>query len=254
MDKSILYLCIPGIIISLFLFIFIKNSDIEQNKTHSYNSAWISLKEIFKNSQIMWLAIAGALMVGPLESFADVFGEAYLVTVYNFTPSDAGYLTASAIYFGFCMGAPLLAGIADRFNCHYIINIICGIVMATAFHLILENLITEFSSMLVCTLIIGIMSSYQVIVISSIANLAPPQLSGVAIAVANMFNMAAGTGFNAAIGGLLDLYWTGEITKGKRIYSEIAYSDALYIIPVTLMFGVIIFFIIKPNKSELSTH
>jgi fucose permease len=249
-EQSIIYLSIPGILISLCMLLFLKNTDFQQEAPSQYHSSWKSLKEILKNQQIIWLAIAGALMVGPLESFADVFGEPYLVTVYHFSPRDAGYLTASAIYFGFCVGAPLLATIADRFNCHYIINIACGIGMTVAFHLMLEKVITGYTVMFICAFIIGIMSSYQVIVISTVADLVPPHLNGVAIAVVNMFNMTASMGFNAAIGSLLDHYWTGEIAHGKRIYSDIAYSDALYILPITLMFGAIIFFVLKPSRSN----
>lgn len=250
LEQSIIYLSIPGIIIALSMLLFFRNTDKQQTGIVQHYSVLSSLKIIFKNNNIIWLAIAGALMVGPIESFADIFGEPYLVTVYNFTPSDAGYLTASAIYFGFCIGAPLLAAIADRFNCHYVINITCGIVMTAAFHLMLEQMITGYRMMYMITFIIGIMSAYQVIVISSVSELVPANLIGTAIAVVNMFNMVAGMIFNTAIGRLLDNYWTGEIINGKRIYSEVAYSDALYILPVALMFGSIIFFVLKPNNLE----
>ncbi len=251
MEQSIIFLSIPGVIIALAMLLFFKVESQQHSPSVKYYPVWTSLKIIFKNSQIIWLSIAGSLMVGPLESFADIFGEPYLVTVYNFTPSDAGYLTASAIYFGFCVGAPLLAVIADRFNYHYIINIVCGIIMTIAFHLMLEKLIDGYKLMFICAFIIGVMSAYQVIVISLVADLVPPNLNGTAIAVVNMFNMVAGMGFNTAIGSLLDHYWTGEIIGGKRIYSDIAYGDALYILPVTLMFGAIIFFVLKPSDSEV---
>lgn len=250
LEQSIIYLSIPGIIIAFSMLLFFRNTDKQQTGIVQHYSILSSLKIIFKNNNIIWLAIAGALMVGPIESFADIFGEPYLVTVYNFTPSDAGYLTASAIYFGFCIGAPLLAAIADRFNCHYVINITCGIVMTAAFHLVLEQMITGYRMMYMITFIIGIMSAYQVIVISSVSELVPANLIGTAIAVVNMFNMVAGMIFNTAIGRLLDNYWTGEIINGKRIYSEVAYGDALYILPVALMFGSIIFFVLKPNNLE----
>ena len=122
--------------------------------------------------------------------------------------------------------------------------------MTLAFHLMLERMINGYILMFICAFIIGIMSAYQVIIISAVADLVPPNLSGISIAVVNMFNMSAGMAFNAAIGGLLDYYWTGELVNGKAIYSDVAYSDALYILPVTLMFGTIILFIIKPSKNK----
>lgn len=247
-EESIIYLAIPGVIISLLVMFCFKEDAKNCNDIKQSGITLSGLKEIIKDGKIIWLSIAGGLMVGPLESFADVFGEPYLVTVYGFNARDAGYLTASAIYFGFCVGAPLLAAIADKFKCHYTINIICGFAMAIIFHLILEKMINGYLLMFVSAFIIGVMSSYQVILMSTVAGMVPVNLGGLAIAVVNMFNMSAGMLFNAFIGGLLDYYWTGEMVDGKRIYSEIAYGDALYILPVTLMFGAIIFFILRPDR------
>jgi len=75
----------------------------------------------------------------------------------------------------------------------------------------------------------------------------PANVNGIAIAVVNMFNMLAGTAYNVMIGNLLDHYWAGETLHGKRIYSEAAYADALFILPISLMLGTIIFFAIKPK-------
>lgn len=250
LEKATIYLVIPGIIIALAMLFFFKEVDKKQFSVNQYHSSWAALKTIFKNGKIIWLSIAGGLMVGPLESFADVFGEPYLVTVYNFTPSDAGYLTASAIYLGFCVGAPMLATIADKFKCHYIINITCGIIMTLAFHMLLENLVKGYSFTFIWAVVIGLASSYQVILLSTVADLVPANLSSTAIAVVNMFNMSAGMAFNAAIGGLLEYYWTGEMLNGKRVYSDVAYADALYILPVTLMFGTIILFVLRSGNSQ----
>jgi hypothetical protein len=95
---------------------------------------------------------------------------------------------------------------------------------------------------------LGIMSAYQVIIIATVAEIVPSNVNGIAIAMVNMINMLAGTAYNTAIGSLLDYYWTGELINGKRIYSEIAYTDALFILPITLMFGAIMFFILKPKQ------
>jgi MFS family permease len=197
---------------------------------------------------VILLSIAGSLLVGPLGAFADIFGEPYLIAVYHLKPTSAGYLTTSTIYIGMCIGAPLLAALADRFKCHYVINLVCGCVMAGIFYLILEKLVSSYIQIFLCMLVIGIMCAYQVIVISTVTAMLPINVTGMAIAVVNMFNMMAATLYNLSIGSLVDHYWTGEAVNNKRIYSEVAYTDALYILPVTLMIGVIMFFILKPRK------
>ena len=254
MDESILYLSLPGVLIAFCILLFPKDSKSTLVAANKNISMLGSLKEVLKIKQVIWLAFAGALMVGPLEAFADIFGESYFIAMYDFTPEESGYLSASAIYFGICVGAPILAIIADKYNCHYLINIICGLVMVGAFHIILEELITGYSLMFICTFIIGVMSAYQVIVISMVLDLVPISLNGITVAIVNMFNMAAGMVYNIVIGGLLDYYWTGGIADGKRVYSEVAYTDALYILPVTLMFGVILFFVLRPSEAKQTNY
>lgn len=246
LEKSILYLSIPGILIAMAMLIFVKKDELRSDELKSY-SIKSSIKELMKGKVIL-LSIAGALLVGPLGAFADVFGEPYLVSVYHLTPSNAGYLTTSAIYIGLCVGAPLLAAIADRFKCHFIINIICGCVMAFVFYFLLNKMIPNYTSMLFSMFIVGVMSAYQVIVISQVSGKVAVNATAISVAFVNMCNMIAITLYNLVIGRLLDHYWTGEILHSKRVYSDIAYTDALYILPVTLMLGVIIFFIIKPRR------
>ena len=247
MNETIIYLMIPGIIVATVILIFTKNCQDKAEATENYSLRSL-LKKVLENPQIIFLSIAGALLVGPLSAFADVFGESFFTTVYDFTPASAGYLSASTIYIGMCIGSPLLAVIADRFKCHYSINIACGVLMAGAFYLILEKLIDGYMQMFIVTFITGIMCAYQVIVITMVSELVPPHLNGFAVSVVNMFNMLAGTFYNMLIGHLLDSYWTGEMSRGKRVYSAAAYSDALYILPIALMLGAIIFFAIKPRK------
>ncbi len=246
LEKSILYLSIPGILIAMAMLIFVKKDERRSDELKSY-SIKSSIKELIKGKVIL-LSIAGALLVGPLGAFADVFGELYLVSVYHLTPSNAGYLTTSAIYIGLCVGAPLLAAIADRFKCHFIINIICGCVMAFVFYFLLNKMIPNYTSMLFSMFIVGVMSAYQVVVISQVSGKVAVNATAITVAFVNMCNMIATTLYNLVIGRLLDHYWTGEILHSKRVYSDIAYTDALYILPVTLMLGVIIFFIIMPRR------
>jgi predicted MFS family arabinose efflux permease len=246
LEKSILYLSIPGILIAIAMLVFVKKGEHITEKLNSY-SIKSSIKEVMKGKVIL-LSIAGALLVGPLGAFADVFGEPYLVSVYHLTPSNAGYLTTSTIYIGLCVGAPLLAAIADRFKCHFTINIVCGCVMALIFYIMLNKMVTNYTLMLFSMFIVGIMSAYQVIVISQISSTVTVNATAMAVAFVNMCNMIAITLYNLTIGRLLDYYWTGEIIHSKRVYSEIAYTDALYILPVTLMLGVIMFFILKPRR------
>ena len=71
---------------------------------------------------------------------------------------------------------------------------------------------------------------------------------GLAIAMANAINMFAAMLYNFFVGKLLDCYWTGDTIYGMRVYSDVAYSDALFILPIALAIGALIFLSVKPKK------
>lgn len=245
-EKTILFLAFPALLIFILVFFLSKSSEtVFIQKKYSVGAA---LKEIFKDSKFMLVSIAGALLVGPLSAFADVFGEHYLMSVYNISDSKAGYLTTSAIYIGMAIGAPFLTQIASRFKCNYVVNVFCGFGMSLTFYLLLNNYIQNYSLLFVMMIFIGIMSAYQVIVFSIISEMISEKAVGLAIAMANAINMFAAMLYNFFVGKLLDCYWTGDTIYGMRVYSDVAYSDALFILPIALAIGALIFLSVKPKK------
>lgn len=240
--ETIFYLSLPGILIALLVYFLITHELNNQNAKFD-KKFWNSLTEVFTNKQIILISVFGALLVGPLELFADVWGSPYFMEEFGFSRKESGILSSSSIYFGMCVGSPLLAWIADKYKCHYIINITCGVLMAVIFYLILEKVFVSFNVILPLTFIIGILCSYQVIIFASVSSIIPSHLNGIAISVVNMINMTAGSMFHYGVGLLLDYY-----KEGENRYCAGAYDDALYILPITLIIGAVGFLCIRPKN------
>ncbi len=209
------------------------------------------LKSIFSNRKIIWLAIAGALMVGPFESFADVWGVSYLVNVYGFNKPDASLVT-SGIYMGMLIGGPVLPYIAEKFNIHYWVNAISGLLMAAIFGIVIFTEATfSRTSLLGLMVFVGILCSYQAVVFAMTCKLAPSRLAGLVTSVTNCINMCAGCLFHFAIGYVMDLNWTGATENGIKVYEPSSYITAISLIPMTLVLGFLGF--IWLNKQNLLT-
>ena len=235
------FLALLSLVISIGLFLFFpREAKIENESNHPTQpttSLISDLKLILCNRQIIWLAIAGALMVGPFESFADVWGVSYLVNVYGFSKPDASLVT-SGIYMGMLVGGPVLPYIAERLNAHYWVNALSGLLMALVFGLVIFSETTfSKSSLLGLMIFVGILCSYQAVVFAVACKLAPSRLAGLVTSVTNCINMCAGCLFHFAIGCMMDLNWSGLTENGIKIYEPSSYVTAISLIPFTLILG-----------------
>ena len=73
----------------------------------------------------------------------------------------------------------------------------------------------------------GIVSGYQVIVISKCISYSQARLSSLVVCVANMIMMSFGVVFHKLIGVVLDHFWAGGLVDGVRVYSKIAWIFAI---------------------------
>jgi predicted MFS family arabinose efflux permease len=232
------------IAVGVYLF-FPADQDVGPARPGGHLRVGTALLSVLKNRKLIWVGIAGALMVGPLEGFADVWGISYLVNVYGFTKIDASLIT-SCIFFGMLFGGPILSYVAQRWHAFYEVTAFCGLGMATVFGVILLTrlFVTQIPLMILMTLV-GVLSCYQVIVFAIASKLAPPELSGMVTSVTNCINMSAGCLVHFLMGGVMDLQWSGGLSDGIRIYEPAAYSSAVAIIPIGLLLGLLGFGLLR---------
>jgi predicted MFS family arabinose efflux permease len=234
-------------VLILLLFRNVSNNEVIKDDT----PIWRGVIDVLKQPKILWIGFCGALLVGPMECFADIWGVSYLTTVYGIDRSDASMIT-SAIYFGMCFGGPILAFFAERFHSHYITTALSGLVMALIFALMIFKGGFNVSKLSILMFIVGILCCYQVLVFSIVDGMVPANLSGIVISVTNMMIMAIGSLFHFVIGFVMDFYWDGKLSEeGLRLYNTEAYSNSLLIIPATLMLGFIGFLILRPKKTAI---
>ena len=220
-----------------------------QNKP---NSAATSVRELFSNHRLIWIALSGAVMVGPLEGFADVWGISYLSTVHGYTKSHASLITSS-IYCGMLLGGPILSFFADKYRAFYTIPALCGLLMALCFGLLLlasDALPSE--ALMVIMSFVGILCCYQVIVIGLASQVVPSHLTGLATSFANCMNMLAGSFFHLVMGSIMDLKWSGTLVDGIKLYDKQSYISAIMIIPIMLILGFIGFTLLRTQAGQKS--
>lgn len=214
-----------------------------------------TLKQILsllKNPLILLPGIAGGLMVGPLEGFADVWAMPFFEHIHHLQTNNAIF-TASLVFFGMCAGGPILAYLASRVGSNIIIIAFTGILTFTIFVclLVVHNInLTILGGMM---FFLGILCCYQVLIFAFVSDMIDRSCAGIAIAIINCLNMSFGHFFHYFISNNIQKHWDGiQNTLGVPIYDFNAYLYGIAIIPLGSLLGTVIFvylsFIKIPKK------
>jgi MFS family permease len=197
------------------------------------------LKTALTNRKVIFLSFCAGLMVGPLEGFADVWGAEYLKQVYDIDHTKSSYIS-SMIFIGMCFGSPILSLVGEKTG-RYITTIIgAGVVMAMIFAMLLAKLLSV-NTIIICFILVGICSSYQILAIYLASTYANPRFTGITTAITNMIIMSFGYGFHSAIGFIINIY--------KNTDLETAFTYGIGIIPLALLVGItgLIWFAVSSN-------
>lgn len=240
-DATIGVLLYSGIALAVFTYLLMPKSAGET----SHASIFTDIKATLGNPKIIVASLLAGFMVGPLEGFADAWGSAFMITVYDIEKSVADTITLS-VFLGMCIGCIVLPYIADKTRMYFGVTISSGIVMILCFvHILSGN--ANADSLYYACLVTGVFCAYQVVIISKIATFVSEERSGVAAAIANMIIMAFGLLFHKFIGITLDWQWDGtwkgQMIQGVRSYGTDAFINSISIIPAATTIAVVGFII-----------
>jgi predicted MFS family arabinose efflux permease len=202
------------------------------------SSVWSNVKEVLGEKRVLATCLFAGLMVGPLEGFADVWGTAFLKTVYGFDQALSASLP-SLIFVGMCFGAPILGFLGEKTQ-KPLPPIIGSAVLMAAIFFALCFWRFSLAPLSVCFIIVGICSAYQVLVIYLATTFVKEELAGLTSALVNMIVMVFGYVFHSSMGAVVNLSG-GPTNQGALLLG-------LSIIPCALILGGIGFFWIYRRK------
>ncbi len=233
LETTLNILLYSGVALAVFTYCIMPRAAEEVSE----RSVLSDIKSIIFNYKLLFTSLFAGLMVGPMEGFADAWGSAFLINVYDIDKISADALTLS-ILLGMGAGCILLPYIADKTGYYFAVTIASGVALIASFGYILTGLASINSLDYIC-IIIGVFSAYQVVILAKIATFVSEERSGIAGAVANMIIMAFGWFFHNSIGLTLDSMWDGGMSKGVRQYSTDAFIKSITIIPTAIIVAII---------------
>lgn len=218
-----------------------------------YHGWWDNVKAVLSQPTIVLVCLLAGLMVGPLEGFADVWGKEYLKVVYKLDDKVAASLP-SLIFFGMCFGSPFLSWLAASTKSYFGFIILSAFIMAGSFILLLTGMLTVPMLSLLFTLV-GVFCAYQILAIYVASTFVQERLVGLTTACANMIIMVFGYFFHSIIGQILKFSWDQQMNGDVPVYDVQAYTNALSVIPIGLIFAGLGFVILVScaKKRKLAT-
>ncbi len=233
LEATLNILLYSGVGLAIFTYCIMPKSTEEVSERNIFSD----IKSVIFNYKLLLASLFAGLMVGPMEGFADAWGSAFLINVYDIDKISADALTLS-ILLGMSVGCVLLPYIADKTGYSFAVTIASGVALIICFVYILSGVASIASLDYIC-ICIGIFSAYQVVMLAKIATFVSEERSGIAGAVANMIIMAFGWFFHNSIGLTLDSMWDGGISDGVKQYSNDAFIKSISIIPTAITVAII---------------
>lgn len=187
------------------------------------------LLNIFRYKNTWILTFVPASLMGPVLTFAGLWGIPYLTTHYQLSPVKSATLI-SALLIACALGAPVLGALSEKTGQRKTIYFyaLCISLLGWIPILFLQNIPLWLLAVLFG--IVGFASSAVVIGMAFIKESVPLALAGTVSGICNMGMEMGPMMLQPAIGLVLDFRWDGLLENGIRIYNLNAYHMAFGVI------------------------
>ncbi|WP_052046118.1 MFS transporter [Candidatus Paracaedibacter symbiosus] len=237
---------VVGIIISIIVYVTVRDAPIPHNIIKNKAPFFHSLKEVLSCKQTWFTSIYGGLMFAPTTALGSLWGVSWMCAYYGFDRTQATQII-SFLFLGWVVGSPLSGMLTNYFGkckttMHY------GSILTLVVILMLIFIQTWAPlSLAILWFFLGFASSGFLPFMSIIKNLHADYNAGTAMSFGNAMNMAGGAFLQPFIGFILDCLWDGTVVDGVRIYTASNFTYALLILPFLTLTSLYILSRIKEN-------
>jgi len=243
-----------GVILSFIIWGVIRdvNPQHEMYQSHiiTFQMVLSGLWRALKNPQIWLNGLVGLLLYLSLSAFAELWGVRYLQEAHGFSSTSAAAAN-SMIFLGWAVGSPSWGWFSDYIKRRSLPIIVASIGALILICILLYVPHLSVSSVYLLSFIFGVLSSVQILVFAICREVSPLKIVATAIALTNMIVMIGGNLFQPLVGKLLDMFWSGTMVEGARIYSTAAYQMALSVLPISILLAIVIMFFVRETHCKI---
>lgn len=213
---------------------------------------WPSIRMVLTNPYIWLCGTYTLLMNLPVFLLGALWGINYLVQVHHISTVQASYAT-TIFFLGVIFGCPAFGWFSDRSG-RRVLPMIVGAILSLIVILALIFIPDlSFATVILLFFLIGFTTSSQVLSYPTIAELNPIALTGSAVSLGSVLIISSGAVFQPFFGWLMSLHWDGTMVDNAPVYSAHDFFNAMLIMPVAFVVGLIVALLIKETfcKSQV---
>ncbi len=225
------------------------------------------LREVIASKQTWLVAIISLLLYVPISTFGALWGISYVSTSAG-VPIDKAAFAMTLMFLGFAAGGPLLGLFSDKFSLRKMPMLLGGGLCAFSMGMLLLSPYMPFWLTVSFLIATGFFAGAQAITFAIAVEQHSAFCRATAVAFVNCFVMLGGFLLQPAFGALLDLDAsahravysaasgihhkpvTADITDSVSAYAVVEYQQALIILPVSLLLGTLLTFMLKETGAK----
>lgn len=208
-----------------------------------------NLQMILRNRQAWALSFYSGLAFAPISAFGGLWGVPFLREVNGFTQA-AATKGSSLIFIGFAIGAPLFGWISDLLGKRRPVMAWGTVMAAGCLGAVLYFPQPSVALMYSALFLFGFSISAFLLCFTMIKEIHFPVVAATAIGFMNAFDALFGAFSDPLTGKILDLFWTGEMEEGARLFGAFAYHLALGLLLVYLVLSLIFLAFIRESHCK----
>lgn len=211
----------------------------QQRKANLYQiGLWKSLKLALGKAQNWWCGLYTGSINLPIFMLGALWGIPYLTRVHGLSHTDAATVSGM-LYIGSMIGSLLAGWVSDLMGRRKVPMIIGAILALILAYAIINLHTSNFWTLLVMFLLLGIITSTQVISYPTLAESNSTMVTSTATSLISTFCLLGGVITEPLFGKLISLGWDGTMQNGVPLYSVASYQFAMNILPITFILGLI---------------
>lgn len=244
-----------GVVITLIIWSVVRDVNPFHEDHYSHHIPTLSevisgLRQAVKNTQVWLAGIVGCLYYLFLSAYAELWAPSYLEQARGLTTAHA-VSANSMVFLGCAIGAPLWGWFSDLIERRRLPLMVSGFSALLVVCVLLYTPSLSLFAIYALSLVFGFVSSAQILVFAVAREVTPIKISGTAIGLLNMLVMIGGIIFPPIVGKLLDMNWFGTTLFGARVYSAHAFTVALSVLPLGILFGIVVVYFVRETFCKI---
>lgn len=244
--NSMFSLGIAGLVISLLIFIIVKDTPNGRTKSNnlSFKTVLKEFCQILKSKQLWLVAAYGGFMYMPTPTLCGLWGVPFLTAAYSVDNTVAAGMI-SLILLGWAVGAPVWGGFSDYIERRRSAMTAGAILAPLLLLFIVYHHFTHLIWLQALLFAFGFFSSAFLPAFSIARELNKPEHCATALSFMNMMNMVGVTLAQPLLGKFLDAMWNGTMSNNIRVYSIGNYQISITTMIIVMMIALVLLPFIK---------